>query len=142
MGLALWQGRGISPTGSAVTGGDPSTGRYGPAGILADVLPPIALIGLVLGAILTGLADTTSAASFGVVGALVLAAGQRWLTALTALLALLLALWSLILPPPVQDSFETPAMGAYLILLAVLAVALVLTLRRAVSARRYQTACA
>ena len=130
MGLALWQGRGISPTGSAVTGRDPSTGRYGPAGILADVLPPIALIGLVLGAILTGLADTTSAASFGVVGALVLAAGQRWLTALTALLGLLLALWSLILPPPIQDSLEIPAMGAYLLLLAVLAVALVLTLRQ------------
>ncbi|MGB0482805.1 MAG: TRAP transporter large permease subunit [Alphaproteobacteria bacterium] len=132
MALALWQGRGISPLGSAVRGGEPATGGYGPAGIVADVLPPIVLIGLVLGAILTGLADTTSAASFGVVGALVLAAGQRWLTALAALLGLLLALWSLILPPAVQDSFETPAMGAYLMLLAVLVVALVLTLRRSI----------
>ena len=132
MALALWQGRGISPLCSAARGGEPATGAYGPAGIVADVLPPIILIGLVLGAILTGLADTTSAASFGVVGALVLAAGRRWLTALAALLGLLLALWSLILPPAVQDSLETPAMGAYLLLLAVLVVALVLTLRRGI----------
>ena len=130
MALALWQGRGISPLGSAVRGREPSTGGYGPAGIVADVLPPIVLIGLVLGAILTGLADTTSAASFGVVGALVLAAGQRWLTALATLLGLLLVFWSLILPPAVQDSFEMPAMGAYLMLLVVLVVALVLTLRQ------------
>ena len=130
MALALWQGRGIGPMGASLRVGEPATGGYGPAGILTDVLPPIALIGLVLGAILTGLADTTSAASFGVVGALVLAAGQRWLTALAALLGLLLALWSLILPPAVQDSFEILAMGAYLMLLVVLVVALVLTLRQ------------
>ena len=132
MALALWQGRGISPLGSAVRGGEPGTGGYGLARIVADVLPPIVLIGLVLGAILTGLADTTSAASFGVVGALVLAAGQRWLIALAALLGLLLAVWSLILPLSARDSFETPAMGAYLMLLAVLVVALVLTLRQGI----------
>ncbi len=132
MVMALWQGRGISRVGSAVRVGDPATGGYGPAGLLADVLPTIVLIGLVLGAILTGLADTTSAASFGVVGALVLAAGRLWLTALAALLGLLLVVWSLILPLSARASFEIPAIVAYLLLLSVLVVALALTLRQGI----------
>ena len=112
-------GQGDQPARFRGQGGELPLAATALAGIVADVLPPIVLIGLVLGAILTGLGvDTTSAASFGVVGALVLAAGQRWLTALAALLGLLLALWSLTLPPAAQDSFETP-MGAYLMLLAV-----------------------
>lgn len=130
MVLALWQGRGTNLAGSAVTAGEHSMGRYGLAGVLADVLPPMALIGLVLGAILTGLADTTSAASFGAVGALVLAARHRWLTVVAALLGLLLVLWSLMLPETRQEKSEAVAILAYLALLAVLVVALVLTLRQ------------
>ena len=130
MVLALWQGRGTNLAGSAVTAGEHRMGRYGLAGVLADVLPPMALIGLVLGAILTGLADTTSAASFGAVGALVLAARHRWLTVVAALLGLLLVLWSLMLPETRQEKSEAVAILAYLALLAVLVVALVLTLRQ------------
>jgi TRAP-type mannitol/chloroaromatic compound transport system permease large subunit len=130
MVLALWQGRGINPAGSALAAGEHSMGRYGLAGVLADILPPMVLIGLVLGAILTGLADTTSAASFGAVGALLLAARHRWLTVVAALLGLLLVLWSLMLPETIQEKSEAVAILAYLALLAILVVALVLTLRK------------
>ncbi|MDA9176068.1 TRAP transporter large permease subunit, partial [Alphaproteobacteria bacterium] len=64
-GWALWSGRHAARTTGAET--------MNWLKITNGILPPIGLIMLVLGSIITGVADTTSAASFGAVGALVLA---------------------------------------------------------------------
>lgn len=54
-----------------------AAGRPGVARLLGDLAPPLALIVLVLGAILGGLATPTEAAGVGAVGALALALGRR-----------------------------------------------------------------
>ena len=50
------------------------------ARLLGNMLPPIALIGLVLGSILAGAATPTEAAGVGALGAMVLALSKRQLT--------------------------------------------------------------
>jgi len=58
---------------------DPRDGHL-PGRVLRGLLPPLVLIGLVLGSILGGVATPTEAAAVGAIGALVLAALRRQLT--------------------------------------------------------------
>ena len=84
-GLAFWMGRGTTKASTV----SPQTVVQA----LSRLLPPLGLIVLVLGAIVTGVTDTTSAASFGVIGAVVMASRRTFLIWTTAALAALLYFW-------------------------------------------------
>lgn len=84
-GLALWFGR-------HATGKDDAKMMSWRA-IANGILPPVGLMVLVLGSIVTGVADTTSAASFGAVGAAVLASRSSVLIWSTTVLTVLIFGW-------------------------------------------------
>ena len=131
MGVALWLGRTAGPVGGTVEGSPPIPGSVSETlhGMIADVIAPVGLIVIVLGAILAGMADTTSAASFGVVGALVLAARQLWITWLTTVLAILLVGWNLLPDGSMRSGLSPPAVGLFIAFLLLSALSLLRTLR-------------
>ncbi|MGB1160974.1 MAG: TRAP transporter large permease subunit [Alphaproteobacteria bacterium] len=106
-GLAFWLGR------STMQASTVSPQTFAQA--LNSLLPPLGLIVLVLGAIITGVTDTTSAASFGAVGALVMASRRSLLIWSSAALAALLYVWrqSGVLPTlePLMMVFYGVALG-------------------------------
>ena len=131
MGVALWLGRTAGPVGGTVEGSAPIPESVSETlhGMIADVIAPVGLIVIVLGAILAGMADTTSAASFGVVGALVLAARQLWITWLTTVLAILLVGWNLLPDGSMRIGLSPPAVGLFIAFLLLCALSLLRTLR-------------
>lgn len=84
-GLAFWMGQSATKASTS--------SPVAPLQALNSLLPPLGLIVLVLGAIITGVTDTTSAASFGAVGAIVMASRRNLVIWTAASLAAVLYLW-------------------------------------------------
>lgn len=116
VGFALWAmvaGRGVSQRATEDEF-DLAEGLSLPDA-LGGMLPPLGLIVLVLGSIISGLTDTTSAASFGAMGALVLASRSRLLH-LTALgLTVAVLLWRVSGSVPVLQPLAVVLFAALLI---------------------------
>lgn len=77
-----WRRPALAPAVDAALTDSGSRGL--PRRLLVSLLPPLALVGLVLGTIFFGIASPTESAAFGALGAMILAAMRRRLT-LTAL---------------------------------------------------------
>ena len=122
--LAFWMGR------KAKAPADFAPLPLGSA--LNAILPPVGLIVLVLGAILTGVTDTTAAASFGVVGAVVMASRRTTLIWSTAALAALLFLWR---QSGLFPMLEPLAIAFYLVIVALVVWSGVLAFRSSVLQR-------
>ncbi len=105
--------------------------KLSPLGLLGRIVPPVGLIVLVLGSILAGVTDTTSAASFGAVGALVLASRDGRLIWPGLVCAVALFTWHLL---GASEALRPVGLGLYLGLLGVIGWSGVLTLRRGILA--------
>ena len=118
------------------------------AEMLSAVLPAILLILAVLGAILMGVASPTEAASVGAIGVILMAAirsgGNRWFLLAGTVCLVLLAVGAGVYPVRLQRSdlggFDYLMGGAYIVLTAVGALAILMAVRTLISRKTIQPA--